>query len=95
MQQIEQKVSSADNVDEIATKLSREITSARADMKRLETRGSKSVEDATSARTDTVALSKLMYEFVLSYLNRREEPPMNNKQFKLAWGQGFMPLQRD
>ena len=57
LQQVEQKVSSLSNVDELTSKVSREITSARADMKRLEARVVKASEDAAKAKADVADLS--------------------------------------
>ena len=58
MQQVEQKLASLSNIDDIARKVSRDVTSARADMKRMEARGNKAAEDAGKAKSDTTQLSK-------------------------------------
>lgn len=53
MAQVSQQISSLPpNVDEMTTKVSREITAARADMKRLESRGTRAAEEAERGRKD-------------------------------------------
>lgn len=59
MVQVSQQISSLPpNVDEMTTKVSREITAARADMKRLESRGTRAAEEAERGRKDINEMSK-------------------------------------
>ena len=58
MQQVEQKLASLSNIDDIITKVSRDVISARADMKRMEARENKAAKDAGKVKSDTTQLSK-------------------------------------
>ena len=60
---MEQKVSSLDpyTMEEARTRASREMTAARADMKRMESRCNKAGEDASKACSDITEISKQCY----------------------------------
>ena len=59
MQTVEDKVTNLGNFEESTTKISREIMSMRAEIKRMELRGLKAVEDTVKARSEVDELSKL------------------------------------
>ena len=56
-------------LEETATKVSRDITSARADMKRMETRTTRAGDDASSAKEGVAELSK--HILIIGYKYKR------------------------
>lgn len=57
-----EKMNSLDTTDDESgnSKISREITSARADMRRMETRGAKAAEDAAKAKSDIAEMKPMI-----------------------------------
>ena len=64
--QVKQTVDALGNVGDVGAKMSKEITAARADMKRLEMRCNKAGEDAAKATSDIVQrIAALIVHFVV------------------------------